>query len=229
MGKRARKIHQREMERENPPICSCLIFSSRLETCCTEITLFSPEVRLDMTVVSGARCTAQDPWRARSRPGEGSCQRLRRDQSPWSASSPSVLWAHSGIRSIRQIHHLDSPTANFQNEQGTMCSVTHPTLQRRLNGDVRRLRLCTDIGHLCLVLINFFTQKQHSLFHFFPPKILPLLPSLEYCEVLLFFLLKHFPSYNQEWIQQVVSQGSVVSRKNHPLPSHTGGDAPWYH
>ena len=60
-GKRAHKIHQRDMEQENPSICSYLIFAPHLETCWTEITLFSPEVRLDMIVVSGARRTTQDP------------------------------------------------------------------------------------------------------------------------------------------------------------------------
>lgn len=98
MGKRARKIHQREMEHVNPPICSHL-YSLCLEMCWTEITLFSPEAHLAMTVVSGTRRTTQDPWSA-SQPGKGSCQFLGGNQSP----RPTLLYLCPGSTLRKPIH-----------------------------------------------------------------------------------------------------------------------------
>lgn len=77
-----------------------------LETCWTEITLFSPEVRLDMIVVSGAwRCT-QDP-RSRGASQEKAaasfCEEIRAPARP--PLSASTLQAHSGIPSVKKTHH----------------------------------------------------------------------------------------------------------------------------
>lgn len=89
---RARKIHQREMEQENPSICSDLIFFSwRLEACWTEITLFSPEVQLDRTVVPGTRCATQDHeahGAGQEKAAASGCEGIR---APRSAFCPSVL------------------------------------------------------------------------------------------------------------------------------------------
>lgn len=194
MGKRARKIHQRKWSRENPPICSCLIFSSRLETCCTEITLFSPEVRLDMTVVSGARCVrtgpmkGEEPARGRQLPAaaRGSEPLI---QPPLPVSSEHTQEFNPSGKFIISIHQRQT----FRMNRGPCVPWPTPKLQRRQRGPSEGWGSALDIGHLCLVLINFSPRSLFSFSLFFPPRILPLLPSLEYCGVLLFFLLNTFP------------------------------------
>ena len=217
MGKRARKIHQREMEGENPSICSYLIFSSRLETCCTEITLFSPEVRLDMTVVSGARCTAQDPWRARSRPGEGSCQRLRGDQSPWAASSPPssehTQESDPSGKFIISIHQRQT----FRMNRGPCVPRPTPRCRDDSKGTSEGWGSALTLVTYVLCSLIFSPRSNILFFTFFPPRILPLLPSLEYCGVFFFFFESTFLLASKNELTRLYLRGQRFLEK--PFPS----------
>lgn len=206
MGKRARKIHQREMEHVNPPICSHL-YSLCLEMCWTEITLFSPEARLAMTVVSGTRRTTQDPWSA-SQPGKGSCQFLGGNQSPGPPSSTSVLEARSGNQSIKKTRHLNILTAKLSGYEGKSCVRWHTTHCREDSGGLWGgwCFALTYLDHLCSVLVKVFIQKQWFLFFPFFPQDPSSSPHLGYCGE-IFFIFSHFPSGKQKQEQHAVFWG----------------------
>lgn len=130
-SKRARKIHQRKMEQVNSSICSYL-FLLHLETCWTEITLFSPEVWLDMTVVSGAWHSTQDPWSrgaGQEKAAASLCEEIRATAQP--PLSASTLQGYSGIQSIKKTHHLHFLAAQFSVWKVIMGSATRHTRFKR--------------------------------------------------------------------------------------------------
>lgn len=186
MGKRARKIHQREMEtRKSAHLFMPYFFIA-----------FGNVLHRDNFVQSWSAtwhdcCFLAPDVPHRTHEGRGAGQG-KAAASGCEGSEPLISLSLCPLSTLRNSIHQANSSSRFTNGKLSEWTGDHvfrdpPQVADGLTGTVRRLRLCTDIGHLCLVLINFFTQKQHSLFHFFPPRILPLLPSLEYCGVLLFF------------------------------------------
>ena len=104
------------------------------------------------------------------------------DQPPLPLSSEHTQELDPSGKFIISIHQWQT----FRMNRGPCVPWPTPRCRDGSRGTVRRGMLCIDIGHLCLCSLIFSPRSNILFFPFFLPRILPLLPSLEYCGVFFF-------------------------------------------
>lgn len=133
-------------------------------------------------------------------------------------SCTPLLQAPSGVQSIKEIYQLQLLTAKLSQWKGNgvSCDTPHITemIQEGLSGGW--CSVLTDFGRPCPVLINFFIQKHYFRFPFFPPTILPLLPSLGCCGVIFIFSATLSLA---KWTEQALSPGWGRALPSKTMPS----------